>query len=283
MKITSLLKIKNLTYDIILKYYFLNSKEKIYELKTNKKYKGKYKCKRCFIIGNGPSIKNQDLTKLASEYVFTVNQSMRLEVFKTIKPQFHFFADPRYYNLNPDLEEDLEVINLIRALSSYKDITCFFPINAYDFVQKTKLCEDLNISYFLAANTLYEGCQKQLDLTKPIFSVPTVVQFAIQAAVYMGFTDIYLLGCDMTGFEEIRSVDNSMENTYAYELTENEKKRMRRSTMHNGEELFYAYARNYTIYRLLNSYCKNRDINLYNATEGGLLDNIKRVKYEDLF
>ena len=99
----------------------------------------------------------------------------------------------------------------------------------------------------------------------------------------MGCKEIYLLGCDMTGFEEIRNVDNSMQNAYAYELTENEKKRMQKSTMHSGEELFYAYARNYTIYRIMNNYCLKRNIHIMNATKGGLLDNLPRVDFDTLF
>ena len=277
------IKCKNFVYNYFYKYKFLNTVEKRKLIKNNVKFKNAHYGERCFIVGNGPSIKGQDLSKLSNEYTFMVNQAMRMPIYNAIKPQFHILADPRYYNLNNKLEEDREVIELIKSLSTNPELICFFPINAFEFVRQNNLDDKLNISYFMAANTFYEGIKKEINLAKTIYASPTVIQFGIQIALYMGFSDIYLLGCDMTGFEEIRNVDNSMQSAYAYQLTENEKKRMLRSTMHNGEELFYAYARNYTIYRIMNSYCTKRSVNLYNATKGGLLDNLKRVEFDYLF
>ncbi len=53
-------------------YSVLNSKNKKL-LNKNKKFKNIHKGNRCFILGNGLSLKQQDLTLLKNEYVFTVN------------------------------------------------------------------------------------------------------------------------------------------------------------------------------------------------------------------
>ncbi len=53
-------------------------------IQTNEKYRNIHDGERCFIIGNGPSLKNVNLSKLCNEYTITVNQSPRMENFKDI-------------------------------------------------------------------------------------------------------------------------------------------------------------------------------------------------------
>ena len=124
------IKCKNFIYDYFYKYKFLNTAEKRKAIKSNSQFQNAYDGKRCFIIGNGPSIMEQDLTKLRDEYVFMVNQSMRMPEYQEINPQFHILADPRYYSLDSSIDEDHEVIECIRNLGSMPDIKCFFPILA---------------------------------------------------------------------------------------------------------------------------------------------------------
>ncbi len=42
--------------------------------KRLKKYQNLYNGKRCFVIGNGPSLKNTDLSLLKDEYAFGMNR-----------------------------------------------------------------------------------------------------------------------------------------------------------------------------------------------------------------
>ena len=58
-------------------------------LRKNIEYKDKYKGKRCFIIGNGPSLKKHDLTLLKDEFVLTVNSMTITKEFDLITTDFH--------------------------------------------------------------------------------------------------------------------------------------------------------------------------------------------------
>ena len=58
-------------------------------LDGNKKFKDTHRGERCFIVGNGPSIKQQDLSLLKDEIVFCVNQCVRNEQFTAMNPQYY--------------------------------------------------------------------------------------------------------------------------------------------------------------------------------------------------
>ena len=66
----------------------------------NSAFKGKYKNKRCFILGNGPSLKQLDFSILKDEYTFTVNQLFKNENFHKLETNFHVFTDMEFMNCN---------------------------------------------------------------------------------------------------------------------------------------------------------------------------------------
>ena len=56
-------------------------------IQTNEKYRNIHDGERCFIIGNGPSLKNVNLSKLCNEYTITVNQSPRMASRQRVEDQ----------------------------------------------------------------------------------------------------------------------------------------------------------------------------------------------------
>lgn len=253
------------------------------EIKRNKEFHNRYVGKRCFIVGNGPSLNKQDLSLLKNEYVFTVNQMMRDERFEELKSDFHIIADPLYFNLDLNNEYHKKIVDLLRKIKT-KDNSpeCFFPIQAKKFIDKLGL--DLSIHYFFFGCNMYEGYHKKINYAKSVPGFFNVVQFAITLAIYCGFTEIYLIGCDMTGYREVEenAYGNYEEDKHCYHLTEEEKK----NVLHKGrtcEEYFNGFAHMFTDYRRLAKYAEERDIKLVNATEGGVLDSLPREKYERLF
>ena len=75
-------------------YNFLNSVRFIYKskqlglplLKQNMDFKGSLKGKRCFVLGNGPSLNKHDLSVLKHEFVITCNTAVQLGQFEAINP-----------------------------------------------------------------------------------------------------------------------------------------------------------------------------------------------------
>lgn len=242
--------------------------------------------KRCFILGNGPSLKDQDISLLSNEYVFTVNQISRNENFKNIKSNYHFWADPNFFNINGEKEEDIELLNVMKSINTYDNIPeCFFPINNIDFVKKNNLDKELNINYFFSSLDFYDNYDKNINYSSNTPAFGTVVQWAITMAIYMGFKEIYLLGCDNTGILcNINSILN-LKNThnYSYAVTENEEKRMKKIYTNNSLESYcISYLQTLRGYRYLYNYCSRRDIKLINCSKQTVIESIPREKYEDI-
>ena len=54
------------------KYFDFKDRNLVAVLKQNAKFQNAYPGKRCFIFGNGPSLKNVDFSLFRDEYTFTV-------------------------------------------------------------------------------------------------------------------------------------------------------------------------------------------------------------------
>ena len=258
-----------------------------YLLKENKKFHNCHLGKRCFILGNGPSLKSLDFGLLANEITFTVNQLPRNPNFPKLKTNYHFFADPVFFSLKDDAAEDLEVLDVIKNVNTVdnKPIV-FYKLEAYNFIRTRHLDEILNVVYYDHYFTnMNHACKHYIDLTRPVPEVSTVVQYAIMTAVYMGFKEIYLLGCDCSGFvsaaqAKLKQAEKSL---YSYEISENEKKRMEiRATKMSIKEELRMHLEWFEYYESLFKYCRRFGVKLYNATEGGLLDCLPQVKLADV-
>ena len=254
-------------------------------LQKNKSLHDAYAGNRCFIVGNGPSIKKQDLTLLENEYVFTVNQSSRHPDFSKIKSTFHFWTDENLFVVDEKNKGDMAIIDVMKGVVTKDNKSiCFFPLKQKTFVNKYGLDRCLDIRYISPElDWMYEGFDEQFDLAKYIPVFGTVVQFCIVAAIYMGFREIYLLGCDNTGMiNTITSLMNSNDgNNYSYDVSPEERARMERTAKRNGlEKDTRSYLHNIRDYRVLYEYCTKRGIELINCSAQTVIDTIPRIQYE---
>ena len=175
------------------------NKKKILKLKNrNLKFKNCHEGERCFILGNGPSLREVDLSFLADEVVFSVNNFARVKNFKEAKTNYHLWVDEAFFEMREENKMDHEEL-----LYNYKAIAeeapcCFVPLVGKRYIEDNKLDKILDINYFDIFEWVKEGRRIICDLDKQITGFTTVVQYAIVIAIYMGFKEIYLLGCDST-------------------------------------------------------------------------------------
>lgn len=252
-------------------------------LNANHELENIHKGKRCFVIGNAPSLNTQDLSVLKDEIVLTVNQISRNKQFKSLNTNYHFWADPGFFKENSK-EGDKELLEVMMSVNTEGNRPiCFFPLEAKEFVSKKKLDQILNVRYFVPGHILFDQ-YKKIDFSGMIPGMNTVVQYAIMLGIYMGCTEIYLLGCDCTGIlSYIETKTDSGNFEYAYDISQAEAERMK--AMLGGvscEQTFYGWAKIFEGYRLLGEYCKKRGIQLINSTNGGILDCLPRKKFENV-
>ena len=250
-------------------------------LKKNKQFKDQYSGKRCFILGNGPSLKQIDLALLKNEITFTVNQSPNNPQFGSIKTNFHVWTDNRFFNLDDRNPGDMELLQTMKNVRTNDNSpTVFYEYDAKSMVDRYKLDSELDIYYFKETNLRLSGVKWDCDFSKCVPSFSTVIHYIICLAIYMGFSEIILLGCDCTSIiniveDRIGCADNF---EYSFEVSENEKKRREKLQKLSSirDEMSWQVDM-FDNYELLNRLCCSKGIRLLNATKPSLLDSIEAV------
>ena len=247
----------------------------------NSNYKNTHLGKRCFILGNGPSLRNVDLADLSDEFVFTVNNFSQVNNYKAIKTNVHLWMDFSFFGMREDQKYDMTSL-----MKNYQDIAqehpiCFFPQEAYDFVNQNKLHEILNVNYLITSQNVSENKPIFCDIAQPITAFTTVVQYAILIAIYMGFSEIYLLGCDTTNIVSVINCALEMQNSqmHAYDNDDTEERYKELLKHWTMTDVFRDQYLLFLGYKKLAEFAKNKNIKLVNCSSQTLINEIVR---EDL-
>ena len=142
--------------------------------------KGSYQGKRCFIIGTGPSLTISDLEMLSNEVTFGTNRIYELFDKTTWRPTFYINHD---YDLIRSYPEKIKAV---------QSKISFIPIEFVEVFPGEKY------RFFVLKHKVFypHPAPFSFDISKCVNQGFSVVYGAIQIAVYMGFSEIYLLGVD---------------------------------------------------------------------------------------
>jgi len=134
---------------------------------------------RAFIIGNGPSLKNTDLSRLRSEYTFGLNRIYLM--FPTLG-----FRTSCLVSVN-----DL-VIEQCRDEMDALPIPRFLSWRSRRFYEAARAVEELPTFLY----TTYDGPKFARDARERMWEGATVTYVALQLAYHMGFSRVILIGVD---------------------------------------------------------------------------------------
>jgi hypothetical protein len=134
-----------------------------------------HKGERCFIIGNGPSLRGTDLKKLRNEFTFGLNRIYLLF------PELGF---PTTYFLSMN---DLVIEQCAQEILALP-IPKFLTWRSRRFLSPT---QDTNFLY-----TTYTGPKFARDVAGRLWEGATVTYVALQLAYHMGFEKVILIGVD---------------------------------------------------------------------------------------
>ena len=137
--------------------------------------KDKHKGERCFIIGNGPSLKNTDLSFLKDEVTFGLNRIYLL--FEQMR-----FATTYYVSVNK-----LVIEQCAREIIEQVPCPKFISWRAHDLIDFTA---DMIFLPIRNAPRFYA------DITDGVWDGATVTYVAMQIAYYLGFQEVILIGVD---------------------------------------------------------------------------------------
>lgn len=215
--------------------------------------------KKCFIIGNGPSLQIEDL-ELIMQYKIPCFGSHRIyKIFDKTKwrPDFYCAQDSKLINEN------------------YRELSKMQLRNKYIAVCPSLFYKSINNATYIKINTddFYPELPNfSSDLHMGIYEGFTVTYMCIQLAVYMGFKEIYLLGVDHSYSIDLNpdgtiKRDESIQDHFSSDDKVTNIPQTYKST------LAYVAARKYS---------DQHGIKIYNATREGKLDVFERVELKTI-
>jgi len=144
--------------------------------------KDRYKGERAFIIGNGPSLRDTDLSKLSNEFTFGMNRIYLM--FEELGFRTSFLSVVNDLVIE-QTAADLAALDMPRFLT-WRSRKYFRP---EDFHQNSE-----NLPTFLY--TTYDAPSFSRDVRGRLWEGATVTYVTIQLAFHMGFQEMILIGVD---------------------------------------------------------------------------------------
>lgn len=217
-------------------------------------YKNIHQGKRCFIVGTGPSLLMKDLDKLSerNEYCISVNGIFKGFARTKWRPDYYIISDPA------------GVAQWREDIIKMEETECFVADVAYFFHKEYPHIHKWHAQVEMGENILPEFTE---DFSSVSFCGSTITyDGALQLAVYMGFTEIYLLGIDCCQYQS-EEKQHFVEN-YQDEGFKNAK-------MFKDRQML--------AYQSAKSYAMRNEIKILNATRGGQLEVFERADFDSLF
>ena len=227
-----------------------------------KKYKKIHNGARCFVIGNGPSLRMKDLDKLYenNEVCFGVNKIYKAFPYTKWRPTYHCISDinvMRMYDDNVDKESSHVIYADTYHWSNFQKST---KVDYLHMVGE-EYGENMPGFSFDITECVYNGCTVTYDM-------------CLQMAVYMGFKEIYLLGTDCSSPNGLTSKDSHFVPDYCSK---------------EEQDLLVDFDFEASWKRIMRAYRKSELVSrthgfrIYNATRGGKLEEFERVNFDSLF
>lgn len=227
--------------------------------------------KRCFVIGNGPSLNKIDLSKLEKEYSFGVNGIF----YKTRETGFA----PTYY-----VVEDTHVLkDNIAAIEAYADPKIkFFPSLYKPYIKNRErvLFFNMNRGFYEPKSPNYHIPRFSTDISERIYCGQSVTMINLQIAYYMGFTEVYLIGMDFS----YQIPSSAIVSGKDIESTDDDPNHFHPDYFGKGKKWHDPQLDMVLLnYRFIKLVYESHGRKIFNATKGGKLEEFKRVDYEALF
>lgn len=229
-------------------------------------YKKQYNGKRCFLIGNGPSLKAEDLNILKNNNEITFGFNRIYNIFNQTewRPSFYISQDEKMLLGCKDIVNELNLpVKLIPI-----QLKWYYNINIQNAIY-------FNMNWQQAENPL--DFLFSDDISKELYCASTGMYSAAQIAAYMGFSEIYFIGVDHHFRTSINNngeiiVDETVKDYFSDKYNEDK------------QNLYIPNTEKSTLtYIAMKKHCDKRNIKVYNATRGGKLEVFPRVNFDDLF
>ncbi len=233
------------------KYSSLHNQDELF-----RNMKGSHEGERCFIVGNGPSLTICDLELIKNEQSFAANLIFRIFDKTSWRPNNYFLID-RY----ADTQDVLDTLNVQRLFIG-------------DYYWRKRGVKNPNaICMRVIRNIDINNAHFSDDLAKGVYDLHTVTYVMIQVAIYLGFTEIYLIGMDHNytlTYDSTGKVTEDPSVVSHFFIDKNPAE-----VIANVEAMNKAYL-------AAGEYANSHGIKIINSTRGGKLERFQRMPLEEV-
>lgn len=228
------------------------------------KLKNLFEGESAFLIGNGPSLKPEDLTVIHNNGIKSFASNRIYNTYDKTPWRTDFLVSEDEFVLE-EIQDNISELDC-----NYK----FIPIhlNWYKGI-------DINNALYFYQSFFKNGDEKKFsdDIPHEIVCRGTVITTCAQLAIYMGFKKLYLIGVDhnfsrMTDKDGNLIIDNTVKDHYGVEKNADENTK----GIFNVDNATQAFMD-------LKVFAEERGVEIYNATRGGKLEVFERVNFDELF
>lgn len=232
--------------------------------------------RRCFVLGNGPSLAKMDLAPLADEYTIGANSFYKHPQASAVGLRYLCVGDPHFMRDTP------ECVTWHQTLCQKMPRTVFLlHSDAERLVRKNGLYQGREIYFVRTGLTTPTAVFARIDFTRALnVGTTTGTLVAIPLAMYLGFSEIYLVGFDANWLD---NYDGSYHFYDKHELFPEFDSVSADTRGFSYEDEVTMVLREYQSHRLLRQIAQSRGVKLVNATLGGRLDMHPRVEFRSLF
>lgn len=219
-------------------------------------FRDQYKGQRCFVLGNGPSLKKTDLSRLKGEHSFGANRVYLLkDEGIDFEPSFIASVDAK-------------------LLAQFHDEIAAQPVPKFISWKYRKYFEGDANTAFIKLN--YDK-KFSPDMNGYCWGGHTVTFINLQLAYYMGFTEVVIIGCD---------------HSYVGVGAPNTDVKIEGKDENHFSDKYYTKGNTYRIpdwknqeyaYALAREAFEKDGRRVVDATIGGKLQVFPKVNYDDLF
>jgi hypothetical protein len=227
--------------------------------------------RRGFVLGNGPSLRTQDLTRLNGEVVFVSNYFVKHAQYEQIAPPYYWVGDPV---MAGELDKEWGQLMAQKTRGAVK----FLTLAGKQRVRQSGLFDGHELYYLNATGPdIWEAGAATLDVSVEMGSADTnVVSPCLLLAHFMGLREVYLMGCD---FDYGLDTKKTLTPEYFFGALHLSHARSYSQDYMKSQWMNHALTSAAIVGRLL----EQQGCKIYNATAGGKLELFPRVRYEDLF
>lgn len=216
---------------------------------------------RCFVIGNGPSLNDQDLTRLHDRVTFAVNRFIHHPQAEEINPTYYCITDPKFGTgaWGTDFVEQLE--------QRLPNTILFLTYEGWRLVEDRGIVAD-HEKYVILPNQQYHfGYDRPIDLTRGIPGSSNVTKAALSIAAYMGVAEICLLGIDGNGL-----ILEEGSHFYGHEPRPKDQRKFETDLM--------SMSMGMRGWRAIEDYLRRRNIALYSMNPRSVLTDLTVISYD---